>query len=252
MSKSPRALARLAAAGVAVAALVVVPAAGASAHVRVVPESTTAGAWTTLTFRVPNESPTAVTTSVAVDLPTDTPFLGVSTKPVPGWTASVEEGDLPQSVDVDGTTITRAPVRVVWTADDEKAAIGDGEFQELEISVGPLPAAGTTLVLPAEQSYSDGSVVAWDDVATGDDEPEHPAPALVVTEDTTGAGHGAAHGDTEDADGVTTEATTSEQTTSETTSSDGVARALGGVGVLLGGTAVAVAVTGRRRATGGE
>lgn len=248
MSKSPRALARLAAAGVAVAALVVVPAVGASAHVRVVPESTTEGAWTTLTFRVPNESPTAVTTSVAVDLPTDTPFLGVSTKPVPGWTANVQEGDLPQPVDVDGTTITRAPVRVVWTADDEEAAIGDGEFQELEISVGPLPVAGTTLVLPAEQTYSDGTLVAWDEVQAGDDEPEHPAPVLVVSAGAAGSGQDASHADTEDPEDVPATETT---TTDGPDGTDGVARALGAAGVVLGGAALAVALVGRRR-RGGE
>jgi len=154
----------------------------AGAHVRVVPESTTAQGWTTLTFRVPNESDTAVTTGLAVELPTATPLLFVSTKPVPGWTATVEEAELPEPVEVHGATITQAPVRVVWTA-APGAEIAQGQFQEFEISAGPLPEAGTTIVLPADQTYSDGTVVSWDEVAQGDEELDRPAPVFTTTDD---------------------------------------------------------------------
>ena len=163
-------------------ALAVLPATAASAHVRVVPEQTTAGGWTVLTFRVPNESETAATSQVAVDLPTDTPLLSVSTKPLPGWTATVETAPLPEPVDFYGTTLTEAPARVVWTA-QPGAEIADGQFQEFEVSAGPLPDAGTRLVLPAHQTYTDGTVVDWADVAEeGAEEPEHPAPELTTTE----------------------------------------------------------------------
>ncbi|HWJ86399.1 MAG TPA: YcnI family protein [Cellulomonas sp.] len=160
--------------------LVVLPAAAASAHVRVIPETTTAGAWTVLTFRVPNEKDAATTTKVVIDLPTDTPLTHVGTRPVPGWTAEVQTGTLPTPVDVEGATITQAPLHVVLTADPD-AAIGAGQFQEFELQVGPLPAAGTQLVLPAHQTYSDGTVVDWDEPTTGADEPENPAPELTVT-----------------------------------------------------------------------
>ena len=193
MSASPRALARAAAGSALAAVLVLGSAAVASAHVRVVPEATAAGGWTVLTFRVPNESPTSATTRVTVDLPTQTPLTSVSTQPVPGWTAAVERGDLPEPVEVDGATITQAPLSVTWTADG--AGIGDGEFQQFAISVGPLPAAGTDLVLPAHQEYADGEVVDWDQVAEGDAEPEHPAPTFTTTE--AAGGHGAAASDDE-------------------------------------------------------
>ena len=155
-----RPISRLGATTLVALALAVIPVTAASAHVRVVPEQTTAGGWTVLTFRVPNESETAATSQVTVDLPTDTPLLSVSTKPLPGWTATVETAPLPEPVDFYGTELTEAPSRVVWTA-QPGAEIADGQFQEFEVSAGPLPDAGTRLVLPAHQTYTDGTVVDW-------------------------------------------------------------------------------------------
>jgi uncharacterized protein YcnI len=224
-----------AAAGAAVAtALVLGSAAAASAHVRVVPEATAAGGWTVLTFRVPNESASAATTQVAVDLPTGTPLTSVSTRPVPGWTAAVEEGQLPEPVEVDGATITQAPVRVVWTADGD--GIGDGEFEEFAVSVGPLPAAGTDVVLPAHQTYSDGEVVDWDEVAEGDTEPEHPAPVFTTTAAAVdGQAHDdAAHDDTAAADDGAEPGGT-------------LPAVLGGLGLAAGLVALVVAVLAWRR-----
>ena len=54
------------------------------------PESTAPGAWSALTFRVPDESDTASTVTLPVELPTAVPFLSVSTRPVPGWTGDDE------------------------------------------------------------------------------------------------------------------------------------------------------------------
>jgi uncharacterized protein YcnI len=150
--------------------------------VRVDPGRAEPGSYTTLTFKVPNESATAGTTSLTVDLPTDTPFTSVSYQPVPGWTAVVVEAELPSPVDVGDATITPAPVSVTWTADDG-IGIGDGEFQLFPISVGPVPDTAS-VVLPAHQGYSDGSVVDWDEPTPADgDEPEHPAPTLAITGD---------------------------------------------------------------------
>jgi len=216
----PRALRTLAATTVVGLTLTVLPATAASAHVRVIPESTAAGGWTVLTFRVPNEKDAATTTKVVLDLPTATPLTHVAVRPLPGWTAEVQTATLPAPVDVEGATITEAPSRVVFTATPD-AAIGAGQFQELELQVGPLPAQGTDLVIPAHQTYSDGTVVDWDQPTTGDDEPENPAPELTVT-----AADPAAASDTD--------------------SDLGLWFGIGGL--LLGATALVVAiVTGRRR-----
>jgi uncharacterized protein YcnI len=220
----------------AAATLTLVPTA-AEAHVRVVPESTTAGGWTVLTFRVPTESPTASTTAVTVDLPLDTPLAHVGTKQLPGWTATVEEAELPAPVDLDGTTLTKAPAHVTWTA-DPGAEIAPGQFQEFALQVGPLPEAGTELVLPAHQSYSDGTVVDWDDApVAGGDEPEHPAPVLTTTAEAPAADVAPAVATTDDGDAAAATPDTS----------DDLGRVLGAAGLGLGLVALVVAVVAARR-----
>ena len=229
-----RRLTRAAVGTVMAAALLWLGQAPADAHVRVQTDSTVTGSFSALTFRVPNESATAGTVKLAVTLPTDTPFLYVSTKPVPGWQASTTEATLPAPVVVDGTTVTKATRTVTWTA-DPGVQIGPGQYQEFSISAGPLPKPGTIL-LPAVQTYSDGTVTTWDQPSpAGGAEPEHPAPAIVVTAaaaPTPGAaavavaGAPAAGGD------------------------DPVARGLGGVGLLAGLAALVVAGSSRRRRSG--
>jgi len=171
----PRALAIVLLAGFALAGANV-----AAAHVRVHPDSTASGSFSALTFRVPNESDSAGTVKVTVQLPQDTPLIYVSTKPVPGWTAKLTEAPLPKPVESFGTTITKAVRTVTWTA-VKGTQIGPGEYQEFSISGGPLPAAGPVL-FPTEQAYSDGTVVAWDQpTPASGPEPEHPAPEFEIT-----------------------------------------------------------------------
>ena len=69
--------------------LMALGAGAASAHVSVDPASTSAGGFSQLTFKVPNESGTAKTTKLTVTLPAGTPFTSVSVKPMDGWTAKV-------------------------------------------------------------------------------------------------------------------------------------------------------------------
>jgi uncharacterized protein YcnI len=170
-----------AAAATTAAGLLVLGAGAASAHVHVDPDGTAEGSYAQLTFRVPNESATAKTSRLEVTLPGDTPFNSVSVKPVEGWKAEVVTSDLPQPVTVNGATITKAPSSVVWTA-DAAHQIGQNEYQTFSISVGVLPKAGTGLILPAAQTYTDGTVVRWDQkTVEGQAEPEHPAPAFTTT-----------------------------------------------------------------------
>lgn len=179
------------AAALAVPALVL-GAAAASAHVTVTPDTAEAGSYATLTFKVPNESAEASTTAVKVDLPTDTPFTSVSVEPVPGWTAEVTQAPLPEPVEVHGTTVTEAPASIEWTADDADAGIAPGEFLRFTVSAGAVPDGVEEIALPATQTYSDGEVVAWDQEATGDAEPELPAPVLQVAPAAEDGGHGTA------------------------------------------------------------
>jgi uncharacterized protein YcnI len=149
----------------------------ASAHVTVNPTTATPGGYTKVTFRVPTESDTLSTTKVEVTLPADAPVASVSVKPVPGWTAVAEKSTLATPIDAHGTAITEAVSKITWTA-DTAAAIKPGQFQEFDVSLGPLPEKGQ-MIFKALQTYSDGSIVRWiDEPATDGSEPEHPAPVL--------------------------------------------------------------------------
>jgi uncharacterized protein YcnI len=153
----------------------------ASAHVTVSSQDAAAGGFGKLTFRVPDESDTASTTKIRIQVPTDTPLASLRTQPVPGWTATLTRAPLdPPVTDDDGNKITEAISVVEFTADDG-VGIGPGEFQEFSLSGGPLPDAAS-LTFPVVQTYSDGSETAWiEPTVDGQAEPEHPAPVLSLT-----------------------------------------------------------------------
>lgn len=151
----------------------------ASAHVTVNPNSAAAGSYATLTFKVPTESATASTTRLEVDLPTDHPFGSVSYQPVAGWTTSVTTSTLATPITTDDGVITKAPTTIVWRA-SAGAVIKPGQFQTFLVSVGPVPDTGSVR-FTAHQTYSDGSVVDWDQaIPASGAEPEHPAPVLYI------------------------------------------------------------------------
>lgn len=165
----------------------------ASAHVNVSPASTTAGGYTQLNFSVPSESDTALTEQIEIQLPTETPFTSVRAKPVEGWTAEVTRGEFPEPIEVNGATITEGVLSVTWTADSDEYKLSGDEYQIFSLSVGTLPEEGTTVTIPAIQTYSDGSVSSWDQVAEeGAEEPDSPAPSFVTTAEAEGGHHGAA------------------------------------------------------------
>ena len=224
--------------------LLVMSAGSASAHVHVEPSSTAAGSPTQLSFRVPSESEKAGTVKLHVELPQGSPFTDVSVQSMPGWTASVSTGSLPKPVIVQGAELTKAPRAVTWTANSKADAVPPEQYQYFTVSVSPLPAQGATMLFPATQTYSDGSVVHWNQkTPAGGAEPEHPAPLLNVT--------AAVPGDQGEADDATMVAQPGAPTTSSSAGiragSDATARWLGGAGLVLGGVALLVAgLRGRR------
>jgi uncharacterized protein YcnI len=237
--------------GAALAVVTAVCAAGllgapaASAHVRVVPESTAAGGFTKLTFRVPNESDTAGTTSLVVTLPETTPLAFVSVQPVAGWTATVAKAKLAEPVDVEGTTIDEAARTITWQA-GPGVRIAPGQFQEFSISGGPLPASGQ-LVFTAVQTYSDGKVVNWNQPTTAGAEPQFPAPAFAVTPPE-GDAHGVAVADS-DGDGPD-EAVPAAPAPAGSAADDSTATAalwLAGAALIVGAGGVLVGALGFRR-----
>lgn len=172
----------------------------ASAHVRVSSADAAPGGYGELTFRVPTESDTLSTVALSVKLPTDTPIASVSVKPVPGWTATADAAPLDQPVQTDDGELTEAVSQVTWTADAGQG-IAPGQYQTFTILAGPLPDTDE-LALPAVQTYSDGSEVAWiDPTVDGQGEPEHPAPVLQLT---AGAGSDSGVAATSDTDTTAT------------------------------------------------
>ncbi|MET7687204.1 YcnI family protein [Streptomyces sp. NPDC005483] len=234
---SARTALRRAGLGTALAASVVLTAAGvASAHVTVHPDSYAKGATDgALTFRVPDESDTASTTKVQLFLPTDHPLLGVLVSPHDGWTAKVTDTKLKTPVKTDDGTITDAVSEITWTG----GKIAPGQYEDFDVAFGQLPDDTAQLTFKTLQTYSDGKVVRWiEEAAQGDDEPENPAPVLKLTAAT--------------ATSASTSKTSADAGAgSKTSASDSTARGLGVAGLVvgvLGLAAGAFAVVRSRRA----
>jgi uncharacterized protein YcnI len=163
------------------AACLVLVAAPGWAHVTVNPREATRGGFTALSFRVPTESDSASTMKVQVFLPQDHPLASVSVRPHPGWHASVVTKKLATPLSTDDGEVTQGVYSITWTPDAPKNALKPGEYDEFDISVGPLPDV-PSLTFKTLQTYSDGTVVRWIDepAAEGQPEPEHPAPVLTL------------------------------------------------------------------------
>jgi uncharacterized protein YcnI len=170
----------------AAAAFTLAIAAPASAHVTVSANTATQGGYAKVTFRVPNETDNTDTTRLEVNLPMDTPVASVSLKPVAGWTATMAKAKLAAPIKAHDSELTEAVSKITWTA-GAGAAIKPGQFQEFDVSLGPLPQANQ-MIFKALQTYSDGNVVRWIDEPPADGtEAEHPAPVLKLAATTSGA-----------------------------------------------------------------
>lgn len=160
------------------AVLVMLPA-PAWAHVTINPREAPQGGFTKLAFRVPNERDNASTVRLEVAFPQDRPLAFVSVKPVQGWTYLVDKQRLPAPIKVEGQDLSEAVTRITWSASGPATAIKPGEFEEFEVSAGPLPSEGDTLVFKAIQTYSSGEEVRWiEEPRPGGQEPPRPAPVL--------------------------------------------------------------------------
>ena len=132
-------------AAVAAGAVVVLPATSALAHVTVNPREATAGGYAKLAFRVPNERDDAGTTRLEINFPPEHPFGSVSVRPKAGWTYTKEEMTLTAPVKVHGEDISKVVTKVTWAG----GTVNPGEFEEFEISLGPLPENADSLVFMA-------------------------------------------------------------------------------------------------------
>ena len=237
--------------GAAVAALLatvwlaaLLGAGAASAHVSVSSPAAVQGGYASLTFKVPTESATASTTGLKVQLPADQPLASVSVLPVYGWTYTMTKAKLATPISSGDGDITEAVSVVEWKATGAATAIKPGEFNQFVISVGPLPKA-PSMTFKALQTYSDGSVVSWiEQAAEGSAaEPEHPAPTLKLA----AAGASAAPAGNS-ASAAPTGLAVSATSDGDSDTRANTALALGIIGIVLGGIALAVVLLGRRPA----
>ena len=199
----PRPVARLVVLGTALLtalAASVLVATGAAAHVTVASQDATPGGYGKITFRVPNESDTASTVGVRIQIPEDAALASLRTQPMPGWTATLTTADLEEPIDNHGQEIS-SYVSVVEFRAEQGAGIAPGQFQEFALSGGPFPDADQ-LVFPTVQRYSDGTEAAWiEPTVDGQEEPESPAPVLsLAASDSAGTAEGSAAAGAEDAD----------------------------------------------------
>lgn len=225
-----RALITTAATGAAMSIALSAGAGAASAHVHVDADGAAPGSTSVLTFRVPGESEKgALTTEFSVALPN---VASARTEVMPGWTARLDR-------DAAAGTVRS----VTWTA-APSVGISPDQFALFNVSV-TLPNQ-PSVTLPATQTYSDGTVVKWDQPPLpGGGEPEHPVPELKLT--------GAAGGDDDHmAPAAPTATATAEPAAAAAAEPaaarpDDTARWLAGGALVLAAVGVVVALMGRRR-----
>lgn len=217
---------RFAIASVVTAITLVVLASPAWAHVKISPESAPKGSDAVLTFVAPNESDKANFVKLVVHFPHDHPIADAATQPMAGWTATVATFHTTTPIQTDNGPVNDAVDTVTWTATGGGTPPGD--FQQFPVAVG-LPDDADTLAFPADQYYSDKTLVQWNqETPPGGPEPDHPRPELTLTA----------------AEGSTTPTTTAAAATTSSVKKSDVdnAKTLGIIGLIVGLAALVVAI----------
>jgi uncharacterized protein YcnI len=160
------------------AALVVVGAGPAAAHVTVSSDQPTAGSSALLTFGLSHGCAGSATTGLAIKIPDG--INSVAPTVSAGWTVrKVSEKLAAPVTDQHGTTLTSRVDEVIYAA---KTPLADGYRDSVVLQV-PLPedSAGKTLAFPVVQSCEKGET-AWVELAAeGQDVHDLEAPAPTIT-----------------------------------------------------------------------
>jgi|SRR5262245_25005636 len=148
------------AAAVVAAGTIVLSAGAAAAHTEWEPGEAAPGSVVDLTLFVEDEQPDAGTVKVELFFPEPLTVAGLPA--VPGWTATVVDGQ----VGSPGTGVT-------WEGGPNPDDV------MLPITLGPLPAEPGQLQFKVIQTYDNGTVERWiDDWPEGSPEPPNPGPVL--------------------------------------------------------------------------
>jgi uncharacterized protein YcnI len=213
---------------VAGAALAVVLGVAGPASAHVVPSVTEApaGSYTTFTLFVGHGcEDDSATNQLEVQIPDG--IESVTPQAIPGWEATVDDG-------ADGLVVT-------WAG----GPLPHDQFLQFGLSVQMPDTPGETLLFPTIQTCEGGASTAWiEETPEGGEEPEHPAPAIAVTE-STGDHHGGGEAEeeghdegAEEADGAAAAETHDEDDGGDSNALAGVALAVGALGLLVGAYAV--------------
>lgn len=214
----------------------------ADAHVGPNVSEVAAGSYTDVLMGVPHGCEGSPTTKIEIQVPealTDvTPIV------VPGWTGTVTTEKLAKPITLeDGDEITERDAVVTWTAqpgnelaDHWKLSFG------LSFQVPDTP--GKSLEFKTIQTCTEGSAEWIEPTPAGGEEPEHPAPTVMIVEGSGDGGHGGsgATTTTTEAGGNSGSATPTESKSDSSDSSKGLAVSalvVGLAGLGVGGAAFA-------------
>jgi len=245
MSKKPYFLAA------AVAAVLLISASPALAHVTPVQRTAPADGYATIEFQVPHGCDGAATEVVSVQLRDD--ITAVKAQAIPGWEVSYDRQPLDEPIEIHGREVDDYIAVVTWTAEGDP--LPDDQFMRFGISMKMPDLEGEQLLFPAVQDCVDGSEAAWVDA---DPDSDYPAPVVELLAST--GGHGAddasdsAHDDSDAADDSMGGEPTSDEVAAGTTpgasssnDSDGVARMLGASALALAAVGAAAGIVSLRR-----
>jgi len=220
--------------GVAAGALVLL-AAPAGAHVSPDQEEVAAGGRATVNFATSHGCEEAPTNAMVFEIPEQI----ISVNPVvhPGWDIEIEMEDLAEPVEAaHGDPITERTKTVTFRAQDGNE-LTNGLRDAFGISFQvPEDAEGETLFFKVLQQCPDGGENPWIEEYTGEgEEPEHPAPVVLVGPAEPEEGEEVA------AEPASTEEVAAADETDDGSSSDGLAIAgivMGTLGLAAGGYSI--------------
>lgn len=223
------------------AALMLAGMSGASAHVGVTPDKTTANSYALLTFGIPHGCDESGTTKVTITLPAELNDAQPTVNP--NWTAAKVTEQLAEPKKLaDGTSITKRTSQIVYTA---KAPLEPALRDALVLSVKLPDVAGKTLHFPTLQNCEVGQT-DWSELPAEGQDPHSlkaPAPSVTVTAAVAADGHGAQSASASDGSTETVQAAAVTDGGAQARSWAGLAAGVGGL--FLGGLALARSRSGK-------
>jgi uncharacterized protein YcnI len=225
----------------AVAGGVVLTAGPAAAHISPDKDEVAAGAFSSVTLTVPHGCEESPTKQLTIQVPEQLNEVGPQVHP--GWAIEVTKEELPEPIDDgEGGEITERTSEVVFTAERGNELPHDFRDQ-FTLGFQAPDAEGETLYWKVIQTCVEGEtpwIEEWDGEG---EEPEHPAPSMLITA-ATGDEHGGGE-EAEEAEGeeVATEnaSATADDSSDDSDSATGIAVAglvAGLLGLAAGGFAL--------------